>query len=73
MEMEMTLKEAKEQGWKYAFTSWQRGYVTRKPQNDEDIRVYAGGGCRRGLLYYLQPSGKSTQFCHRVYLMKVGD
>lgn len=69
----MTLKEAEEQGYKYAFMSWQRGYVSRKispEKNADKIKVYAAGGMRKGLLYYLSPSWRSTLYCHRVYLRK---
>lgn len=61
-----TLSEFVGAGYTEYFTSYQRGYVTRKPRANSDIQVLQG---RKGF-YYLAPSFKSTRYCVRVYLKK---
>lgn len=68
----MTLKEAKEAGYKCVGTAWTQGYVTRKSRKPEDVPMYVAGGSRKGSLYHLSPSFTSTQYCFRVYYKKEG-
>jgi hypothetical protein len=53
-------------GYTTSYTSYQRGYVTRKPRDMANIDVLQG----RDGIYYLAPSFKSTIYCVRVYLKK---
>lgn len=62
----MTYKEAKAKGYKDGRTAYQRGYVSRKI-NIENQPVLKSG---RGELYVLLPNWNSTQYCIRQYLTK---
>ena len=48
----------------------QRGYVTRKPRDPEEIEVQEARGYRGGELYYLAPNFSSTRYCYRIYLTR---
>jgi hypothetical protein len=61
------LKSFLEAGYKTSYTSYERGYVTRKHRNADNIDVMQG----RDGIYYLAPSFRSTRFCVRVYLRKI--
>lgn len=63
-----TLADAYAAGMREGRTMYQRGYVTRKHRDPEDIEVLEAGGYRRGELYYLAPNKNSTHYCYRVYL-----
>lgn len=65
----MNLKEALEQGYKMADMKYQRGYVSRKT-NREEQKVQVAGGSRKGQLYVLVPCFESTQYCYRLYLTR---
>lgn len=65
----MTYKEAKAQGYVIVYRAWQRGYVSRKV-NMDDQPVLVAGGKRRGMLYVVGPSWVSTVYCMRYYLAK---
>ncbi len=58
--------EARALGYVCGRTAWTRGYVSRRPVAPEERPVYRG---RKGL-YVLCPSLQSTQYCHRVYLVR---
>lgn len=64
----MTLAEARKEGYVECDSSYQRGYVTRKPRSEDDIPVFVAGGKRKGQLYYCAPTRTSTQYCLRRYL-----
>lgn len=65
----MTLKEALLSGYKKADCTYQRGYVSRKVNVDEQT-VYTAGGSRKGEKYVLLPTWESSQYCIRQYLKK---
>lgn len=65
----MNLKEALEQGYKMEDMKYQRGYVSRKT-NREEQKVHIAGGNRKGQLYVLVPCFESTQYCYRLYLTR---
>ena len=65
----MNLKQALEQGYKMADMKYQRGYVSRKV-NREEQEVHVAGGNRKGQLYVLVPCFTSTQYCYRLYLTR---
>ena len=65
--MPNTYKEAIALGYKYVFSSWAMGYVSRKTEIAEQ-KVYQAGGMRKGLVYVLGPSWESTRYCYRHYL-----
>lgn len=65
----MTYAEAKAAGYTDAEVSYQRGYVSRKCNPDEQI-VREAGGSKKGRLYVLLPSWISTRYCVRQYLRK---
>lgn len=65
----MTYAEARQQGYKGVDTAWQRGYVSRKV-NTDNLPVQQAGGNRKGQLYVLVPSFKSSSYCIRQYLAK---
>lgn len=65
-----TLADAYAAGMREGRVRWQRGYVTRKPREPDEIEVYEAGGYRRGELYYLASCQNSTQYCYRVYLTR---
>ena len=62
----MTYKEAKTKGYKDGRTAYQRGYVSRKINIDNQPVLESG----RGELYVLLPNWNSTQYCIRQYLTK---
>lgn len=62
-----TAGEAKAAGYEVYATAYQRGYVSRRG-DWRDAIVYTAGGSRRGELYYLAPSYKSTRYCLRRYI-----
>lgn len=64
-----TYAEAIAQGYKDGAQQWQRGYISRR-QNSTAAPVHVAGGKRRGQLYVLLPSHKSTNYCVRQYLIK---
>ena len=65
--MPKTYKEAIALGYKYVFSSWTMGYVSRKVDLSAQP-VYQAGGKRKGLVYILGPSCMSSRYCHRHYL-----
>lgn len=66
----MSFKEAISNGYQMGSTSFQRGYISRKTNtNDQPVKV--AGGNRRGELYILLPNYDSTKYCIRQYLRKV--
>ena len=65
----MKYKEALEKGYIEAEQAWERGYVSRLV-NLEDQEVLTAGGTKKGRLYVLLPSWRSTQYCIRQYLRK---
>lgn len=62
----MTYLEAKAKGYKDGRTAYQRGYVSRKT-NIENQPVLKSGRCE---LYVLLPNWNSTRYCIRQYLTK---
>ncbi len=58
--------EAMALGYVWGRTAWTRGYVSRRYVAPEKRPVYRG---RKGI-YVLCPSLQSTQYCHRVYLVR---
>jgi hypothetical protein len=68
----MTYADAKEKGYKDGRTTWQRGYISRKT-NIENQPVNIAGGTRKGEAYILVPSWRSTSYCHRRYLIAPND
>lgn len=64
----MNYLEARNKGYKLGDTAYQRGYVSRKAYID-DLPVHKAGGRRKGQLYVLLPSYRSTQYCIRQYLV----
>lgn len=64
-----TVAEALAAGYHRIDTKFQRGYVSRRSDINA-LPVHVAGGSRRGELYYLSPSWKSTTYCYRVYLAK---
>ena len=65
----MTYGEAREMGYRVTSVKYQRGYVSRKTDTDEQT-VYKAGGHRNGQLYFLAPCFKSTQYCYRMYISR---
>ena len=65
----MTYKEAKEQGYKDIYQRYQRGYVSRKI-NTDDQPVLKSGRNGKGPEYVLLPAGRTTRFCVRQYIRK---
>ena len=65
----MTYGEAKANGWKEADTKYERGYVSRKVDVDQQP-VLVAGGSRKGQLYVKLPCWSTTLFCVRQYLTK---
>jgi hypothetical protein len=62
-----SLKSFLESGYVTSCTSYQRGYITRKHRDTDNVDVLQG----RNGIYYLAPSFDSTRFCVRVYLRKI--
>ena len=62
-----TYKEAIALGYKYVFSSWALGYVSRKVKMTSQP-VHQAGGMRKGLVYVLGPSWVSSRYCRRHYL-----
>ena len=61
-----TYREMIANGYHAARTSYQRGYVSRRTDiNDQQVHE-----TRRGELYVLAPCWVSTQYCYRVYLTR---
>ena len=65
----MTYGEALQAGYKDGETRWQHGYVSRRCDPMKQP-VLIAGGTRKGELYVLLPSWKSTTYCIRQYLIK---
>lgn len=65
----MNYGEALAQGWYPAEQRWERGYVSRRC-NPEEQQVWTAGGTMYGRKYVLLPSYRSTQYCIRQYLKK---
>ena len=65
--MPKTYGEAIALGYKYVFSSWARGYVSRKVKLSSQL-VHQAGGKRKGLVYVLGPSWESSRYCYRHYL-----
>lgn len=65
----MTYREALQNGYRDAERTYQRGYVSRKCNPDEQI-VQEAGGSKKGKLYVLLPNRASTRYCFRQYLRK---
>lgn len=65
-----TLKEALASGYTLADTKLQRGYISRRI-NEEKAPVRIAGGTRKGELYVLLPCTTSSQYCIRQYLREV--
>lgn len=65
----MTYSEALANGYKRAFVSYQKGYVSRKidPHNQPLIE---GKGIRKGMYYVELPCWISTRYSFRLYLTK---
>ena len=58
-------------GYEFGDIRWQRGYLSRKTVYSGDNPVYAvTSGKRKGQVFVLYPSYKSTRYCLRVYLTK---
>jgi hypothetical protein len=66
----MKVADALNAGYVVADVRWTQGYVSRRPPPVAERNVYVAGGDRKGQLYYMEPSYHSTQYCHRVYLVK---
>lgn len=65
----MTFAQAKQTGYTIAFTSYFRGYVSRRI--DENLQpVKQGKGKRKNLLYVELPCFNSSQYALRAYLVK---
>lgn len=64
-----TYQDALNQGYRDADTTYQRGYVSRRadPMRQE---IHTAGGNRKGQLYVLLPSRRTTQYCIRQYLTR---
>lgn len=62
----MTYLEAKKQGYKDGRQSYQRGYVSRRVNTNDQSVLISG----RGEMYVLLPCWTSTQYCIRQYLYK---
>lgn len=69
MQARMTYGEALKAGYVDAEQSWERGYVSRviDPLEQE---VQVAGGTKKGRLYVLLPSMRSTKYCIRQYLRR---
>lgn len=65
----MTYAEAIAAGYKPTEVTYQRGYVSRKTNVEEQI-VMTAGGSKAGKLYVLLPNWFSTRYCFRQYLTK---
>lgn len=65
----MTFAEALESGYKPADMQYTKGYVSRRSDLAKQP-VHVAGGSRKGELYILIPSFKSTRYCLRWYLRK---
>ena len=64
-----TLYDALSEGYEVVDCSLQRGYVSRKV-TIKDCVIKVAGGKRKGQIYALVPSYRSTQYCRRFYLRK---
>ena len=62
----MTYKDAKKQGYKNGRQAYQRGYVSRKIDINNQPVLTSG----KGELYVLFPCWTSTQYCIRQYIYK---
>jgi hypothetical protein len=60
-------KQARKLGYQPRDQKYERGYVSRK-QDDDDAGIWVAGGKRRGELYYLCSAWQSTQYCVRQYI-----
>lgn len=68
MENIQTYYDAISAGYKDYDVRWQRGYVKRRHWNLHDAPIHVAGGKRKGQLYVLMPSWKSSRYCYRLYL-----
>lgn len=64
-----TYADAIAQGYTDSAATYQRGYISRK-SIIANAPIHVAGGSRKGQLYVLLPSRKSTQYCIRQYLIK---
>ena len=65
------LAEFRKNGYIFGGCTWQRGYIRRALERDEDRPVYVvTRGKRKGDVFILQPSYISTRFCKRIYLVQ---
>lgn len=64
-----TLREALDMGYRISDMMYQRGYISRKVNMDEQP-VKVAGGIRRGQLYVDAPCETSTQYSFRYYLAR---
>lgn len=71
MKIPTTYAEALEMGYKPADYKWMPGYLSRKTDITKQPVIEARG-TRKGDLYVEVPSWKSTQYHHRLYLVKEG-
>ena len=62
----MTYAEAKKEGYKPTYRAYQRGYVSRKINADEQEVITSP----RGKKYVLLPAFNTTQYCIRQYIEK---
>lgn len=61
----MTMKQAMINGYTLGRTAYQRGYISRKQDNDTAVVRISGNG----LPYVLIPNYNSTRYCIRQYLI----
>lgn len=62
-----TLSDANKNGYRSAYTKFERGYISRKTIIDGDTPVYISGD---GRLFYRKPSYKTTLYLNSVYMVK---
>lgn len=62
-------QDAINSGYRPADATYQRGYISRRADPMQQP-VHVAGGHRKGQLYVLLPTNKSTQYCIRQYLKR---
>jgi hypothetical protein len=65
----MTYREAIASGYKPVDQTYQRGYISRKIDPNNQVVMVAGGN-RKGDKYILLPCWHSTQYCIRQYITR---
>lgn len=65
----MNYKQAQDQGYYIYRTAWQKKYISRKININDQPVLIAGGNCK-GELYIEGPCWISTQYSFRHYLKK---